>query len=136
MTTRALIAAVRAWPRRKKLIAVAIAVAIAWVGVELARGVRATIVIVSTSGAPIEVSIDDGPRRRIPNVAVETPGAGLRLDLFAGTHRLTAFGAPDTEPQFIEVRLSGGASYLWAPLATEQCFYVEHTAYGLSLIHI
>lgn len=130
MTVRQAIASLRAWPRRKKLLAAAVAVSAAWATAEAFRGVRATIVVVSTSGAPIQISVDGGAPRTIANVAVETPGAGVRIELFAGAHRLTATRAGDGEPEVTEVRLDGGATYLWAPHATEQCFFVEHTAYG------
>lgn len=128
--SRRWIAAARAWPWQTKLSVAAVAAALVWLAVEAGVATRATVVIVSTSGAPIAVTIDGGSRREVPNVAAETPGAGVRVSVFAGTHRLVATPADGGEPEVVEVRVQGGQTYLWAPLATDQCFFIEHEAYG------
>ncbi len=124
------VAPIRAWPRHKQLVVGSVALALLWAAAELTMAARATIVIVSTSGAPITISIDGSGARELANVAAETPGAGLRLGAFAGTHRLVATASDGRDPEIVEVKLAGGKTYLWAPLATEQCFFVEHTTYG------
>ncbi len=131
MTARARrwIEEVRAWPQHKQLSAGALAALGAWAALEVVLGARATLVIVSTSGAPIVVSVD-GATYVVPNVAAETPGAGLRVRVFPGARRLIARAADGRELESVDAGVARGRTYLWAPLATDQCFFVEHTAYG------
>lgn len=124
------LAPLRAGSPRRRLALAATLSALAWGLFELSRASRATVVIVSTSGAPITVSIDGGAPREVANVAAETPGAGARVGVFAGTHRLVATPSDGRDPEVVEVRVAGGQTYLWAPLARDQCFFIEHTTYG------
>jgi hypothetical protein len=117
--------------RRRTTIVVALAVLV--VGAVMTTSgpdVMVELRLLDASGAPLTVSIDGGKPVFLPNVAVETPDAGTRIRLWPGRHELVATAADGTRIDVRTERFVGGGTYLYVPVSTEQCFWVQHDAYG------
>jgi hypothetical protein len=89
-----------------------------------------TLRIVNTLPEPLALLVDGKPRALLPPVSSETTGAGVSLRLGPGWHRLITRHLSGEELENLEVNLPATSHYLYAPGSTEQCFWVEHIAYG------
>ena len=117
--------------RRKRTVIAASAVLVLGAAMStLSSALVAELRVVNASDAPLFVAIDGGVRVRITSVAAETPGAGVGFRLFAGRHELSVTTDDGTRVDARTERLTGGEAYLYAPGASEQCFWVQHDAYG------
>lgn len=86
--------------------------------------------LLDATGAPITVSIDGGRPIQLSSVAVETPDAGVKVRLWPGRHELIATAADGTRLDVRTERFVAGGTYLYVPASVEQCFWVQHDAYG------
>ncbi len=106
----------------------ALAAALIW------RSRFAAVRVVHTQPEPAWLRVDGGRAVRLDPVSTETPEAGVSVALPPGRHRLVVSTAEGVELDVVEATLAPRASYLFGPAAGappgEQCFWVEHTAYG------
>lgn len=94
-------------------------------------GRQARVWVVNTSAGPVVLVVDGRERMRLPPTSTETPGAGEGMRLSPGVHRVVVRGQAGAVDE-MDISLSAGGSYLLAPGDTDQCFWIEHTAYGLA----
>lgn len=127
-----LVARWRRLPRRPRqaLAAIASLLAAAALAVVIFFLVSAEVRIVNTTGGPVRVAIDGGKPRLVANVAAESPDAGVVIRLWPGRRKVRVTTEAGDELEARELPLSASTTYLWAPANTEQCFWIEHTAYG------
>jgi hypothetical protein len=139
MAARTRVARVIVWARfnEKKLkkvlvgtLALGVAAAIVW------HQAQAKIFVVNTSDTPVMLIVDGVALGIVPIVSIETPDAASVFRVSPGTHRIQTHRASDDAPDDHEIvddldlRLSWAGSYLFAPGITDQCFWIQHTAYG------
>jgi hypothetical protein len=121
-------ALVARWQRHRR-VALALA-AVTLLGALLWAGRAPTLRLINPHGEPVLLLIDGKEWGWIPPSSTETPGAGRSLRLAPGLHKLTfrsASGAPLDE---LQPDLYPSGHYLVAPGESDQCFWIEHTAYG------
>ncbi|MFO0658300.1 MAG: hypothetical protein U0165_00485 [Polyangiaceae bacterium] len=136
---RARLLRARSWARtnEKKLKKAALtALALLALSLLLWRQAQAKIFVVNTGDIPLMLSIDGVERIVLPIVSIETPDSAIELRVNPGTHRLvTRRASPDAPDDHeivddLDVRFTWAASYLFAPGLTDQCFWIQHSAYG------
>jgi hypothetical protein len=117
--------------RRRQLIAGAAALPLVLIGTLIVSHERAvTLRTVNTLAEPLVLLVDGKQRAVLQPVSSETTEAGLALRLGPGWHRLTTLRLSGEEVENFEVHLPAATHHLYAPGSTEQCFWVEHVAYG------
>ena len=116
--------------RRTTVIAASIALVVGAAMTTLAGSLVAEIRIVNASSDPLWLSIDGARPVRLATIAAETPFAGLSLRLFGGRRELVVTADDGTRVDARTARLAGGETYLYAPGAIDQCFWLQHDVYG------
>jgi hypothetical protein len=91
---------------------------------------HASLRVVNTLADPLSLSIDARPAVMLPPVSAETPEAGVLFSLSPGEHHLVTRQADGSLVDELDVSLPANSTYLFAPALTDQCFWIEHTAYG------
>ncbi|RYE89612.1 MAG: hypothetical protein EOO75_11510, partial [Myxococcales bacterium] len=86
--------------------------------------------VVNTLADPVELRIDGRARAWLLPTTSETPEAGAELRLPPGFHRVTLVSPAGVKVEELDVNLPPHSRYLLAPSDGDQCFWVEHTAYG------
>ncbi|MCS6901680.1 MAG: hypothetical protein RMJ98_18765 [Myxococcales bacterium] len=90
--------------------------------------------VVNPHGEPLRLIIDGKFRAELPPTSTETPGAGVELRLSPGTHRVTFQTQARVPVEELSLELFPNTRYLLVPGESDQCFWVEHTAYGQALL--
>ena len=116
--------------RRATVIGASIVLVLGAATSTLSGALVADLRVVNTTTAPLWVAIDGGKPVRLATIAVETPEAGLHVRVFFGRHELLVTTDEGTRLDVRLERLSGGETYLYAPGAIEQCFWIQHDTYG------
>ena len=90
----------------------------------------ARVRFVNTLADPLELRIDGRSRAWLPPTTTETPEAGIELRLGTGFHHLVLLNPAGVKVDELDANLPAHSRYLLAPSDSDQCFWVEHTAYG------
>ena len=94
------------------------------------------LLIVNTGTNDVVLWIDNKPSLRISPTTTENPSAGRWQRLVPGTHALHVFMLPEgTLGDGRTVSFDHGATYLYAPVDSEQCFWLQQRAYGRARLH-
>lgn len=87
--------------------------------------------IINLGSARIEVAIDGARLVSVDATSNESPSAGALIRVPAGQHVLSVSSAVDGSALArVEVELESGAIHLFAPGASDTCFWLETTGYG------
>jgi hypothetical protein len=86
--------------------------------------------VVNPHGELLLLVIDGKLRAELPPTSTETPGAGVELRLSPGSHRISIHTRANVPIDELTPVLFANARYLLVPGESDQCFWVEHTAYG------
>ncbi|HEY4103222.1 MAG TPA: hypothetical protein VGM44_04995 [Polyangiaceae bacterium] len=87
--------------------------------------------IINLGTARIEVALDGVPVASVDATSNESPSAGALVRVPVGHHVLSASTTTDhVEVARTEVDLQSGSTHLFAPAATDTCFWLETTGYG------
>jgi len=127
LTSRLL--AMRAWwalHRRRVLAATVVALVGAAFWFERYPRLR----VVNTRAEPLLLVVDGRRRVTLAPTSTESPDAGVELRLSPGFHKLAAFTLAGEPVDELSPNFPPNSSYLLAPGESDQCFWVEHTAYG------
>lgn len=89
--------------------------------------------VINPHAAPVLLFIDGKLRATLPPTSLETPGAGLELRLSPGPHNLLVRTQEGVLLEELSPHLAPNSRYLFVPGESDQCFWVEHTAYGQAL---
>lgn len=89
--------------------------------------------MINPHATPLLLFIDGKLRATLPTTSLETPRAGLVLRLRPGRHVLLVRTLEGAEIEKLTPDLSPNGRYLFAPGESDQCFWIEHTAYGQAL---
>jgi hypothetical protein len=116
--------------RKKILASVSAVTVVAVLAVLYALASRAELRFVNTHEEPLTVILDGKRKLSLSTVATETPDSGTSIRLSAGTHHLRTETPGGLVVDDMDLRVEAFTSYLVAPGHTDQCFFVEHTAYG------
>jgi hypothetical protein len=130
---RALGPAARAWMQTHRRVGIASGAALvlaSLAGIAIERGRMVEVRVVNTTTGPLLVGLAGTQGVKVPPALVETPLAGVSLHLSPGRVHLVARDDRAGLVDEIERTLEPGGLYLYAPAVTDQCFFVEHTAYG------
>jgi hypothetical protein len=87
--------------------------------------------VINLGSARIEVAVDGARLVSVDATSNESPSAGALVRVPAGQHVLTVSSAVDGSAlDRVEVEFQSGAVHLFAPGATQTCFWLETTGYG------
>lgn len=116
------------WRRHRLRLLAAAALALLCVLLWLER--RPHLRVINTLSAPVRLLVDGRPLATIDPTSTETPGAGVELRLTSGFHKLTVQTPEGALVDELNTALTANSSYLLSPGDSDQCFWIEHTAYG------
>lgn len=116
--------------RQRQLRLLAASPLVALVALLLWRSRYPTLRVVNSTADPLLLIIDEKQRILLPPVSAETPEAGVVLRLSPGSHKLEALHEDGSSFDRLDVALPAASMYLMAPGMTDQCFWIQHTAYG------
>lgn len=89
--------------------------------------------VVNPHGELLLLFVDGKLRAELPPTSTESPGAGLELRLAPGPHAISIRTRGNVPIDELRPELSPNTRYLLAPGESDQCFWIEHTAYGQAL---
>lgn len=119
------------WARHRRHVlaaAAALVLALVWWFDRFAR-----LHVVNTLADPVELRIDGRARAWLLPITSETPEAGVELRLRPGFHHIALVAPSGATVEELDGNLPPHSRYLFAPSDGDQCFWVEHTAYGQAL---
>jgi hypothetical protein len=90
----------------------------------------ATLRVLNLTGSKYTLLVDGRVQGEVETTSAESPAAGRELRVGAGQRQLQAISHDGRIVSKQTVRLVGGGQHLYAPGATDTCFWIERTSYG------